>query len=159
MRLLSSVTLRMQKKICSIFFHITYPQAPTLSSVLKIYFLLTFCVIISVADPDLNPDLYVFGPPGSVSGSIGQRHGSGSGSFYRQAKIVRKALISTVLILLFDFLSLKNDINVVWSAQVKHERGGMLGRVNLGLSGYPSIIYQYFVSGFSCRIFLSFFSS
>jgi hypothetical protein len=46
----------------------------------------------SVADP--NPwGPYVFGPLGS--GSIGQRYGSGS--FYRQAKNVRKTLIPTVL--------------------------------------------------------------
>jgi hypothetical protein len=51
--------------------------------------------INSVADPDLDlPDPHVFGPPGS--GSISQRYGSGSGSFY-QAKIIRKTLISTVL--------------------------------------------------------------
>jgi hypothetical protein len=40
---------------------------------------------VSVADPDPNPDpsdLYVFGPLGIESGS-----------FYRQAKIVRKTLI------------------------------------------------------------------
>jgi hypothetical protein len=43
-----------------------------------------------------------------------QRHGScsGSGSFYHQAKIERKTLIPTVLRLPFDFLSLKNDVNV-----------------------------------------------
>ncbi len=41
-----------------------------------------------VADPE-----YVFGPP--ESGSISQRYGSGS--FYHQAKIVRKTLIPTVL--------------------------------------------------------------
>jgi hypothetical protein len=35
----------------------------------------------SVADPD-PPDPHVVGPPGSGSGSISQRHGSGSGSFY-----------------------------------------------------------------------------
>ena len=64
----------------------------------------------SVADPDPH----VFGPPGSTS----QRYGSGSGScsgfgsFYHQAKIVRKTLITTVLQLLFDFLSLKNTGNV-----------------------------------------------
>jgi hypothetical protein len=34
----------------------------------------------SVADPDPNPDPLVFGPPGS--GSISQRYGFGSGSFY-----------------------------------------------------------------------------
>ncbi len=34
---------------------------------------------------------------GSESGSISQRYGSGSGSFYQQAKIVRKPLIPTVL--------------------------------------------------------------
>ncbi len=41
-----------------------------------------------------------------------QRYGSGSGSFYHQAKILRKTLILTVMLLLFDFLSLKNDVNV-----------------------------------------------
>ncbi len=46
-------------------------------------------VIFSVADPD--PD--IFGPPGS--GSIYQRYGSGS--FYHQAKIVRKTLLPTAL--------------------------------------------------------------
>jgi hypothetical protein len=40
-------------------------------------------------------------------------YGSGSGSFYHQAKIVRKSLISTALWLLYDFLLLKNDVNVV----------------------------------------------
>jgi hypothetical protein len=43
----------------------------------------------SDADPDPNlypPDPHAFGPPGS-----------GSGSFYHEAKIVRKTLISTVL--------------------------------------------------------------
>jgi len=40
------------------------------------------------------------------------RYGSGSGSFYNQAKIVRKTLIPTVLRLLYDFLSVKNDVNV-----------------------------------------------
>ncbi len=73
----------------------------------------------SVADPDPHPNLdtqdpYVLGPPGSASGSINQRSGSesGSGSFYHQAKIVRKTLIPCVLCLLYDFLSLKNDVNV-----------------------------------------------
>jgi hypothetical protein len=58
---------------------------------------------ISVADPDPNPDPsdpYVSGPSGS--GSISQRYGSEfassrSGSFYLQAKKVRKTLIHTVL--------------------------------------------------------------
>ncbi len=51
-------------------------------------------------------DRYVFG-------SVSQRYRSGSwsGSFYHQAKIVRKTLIPYVLWLLFDFLSLKNDVN------------------------------------------------
>jgi hypothetical protein len=37
---------------------------------------------------------------------------SGSGSFHHQANIVRKTLILTVLWLLFDFLSSKNDVTV-----------------------------------------------
>ncbi len=36
-----------------------------------------------------------------------------SGYFCHQAKLVRKTLILTVLRLLYDFLSLKNDVNVV----------------------------------------------
>ncbi len=47
----------------------------------------------SVADPDPNPDPYVLRPPRSAP--ISQRYGSGS--FYHQAKIVRKTLIHTVL--------------------------------------------------------------
>ncbi len=48
------------------------------------------------------------------SGSVNQIYGSGSGSgsFYHQAKIVRKILISTVLWLVDEFLSLKTDENV-----------------------------------------------
>jgi len=61
----------------------------------------------SVPDPNPDPaDPHVFGPPGS--GSISQMYGSGS--FYNQAKKVRKTLIPTDLWLSFDFLSLKNDL-------------------------------------------------
>jgi hypothetical protein len=49
----------------------------------------------SVADPDP----YVFGPPGSASGSTSQRYGSGF--FYNQAKIVRKPLIPIVFFYFF----------------------------------------------------------
>jgi hypothetical protein len=54
--------------------------------------------ITSVADLDPNPDPedpYVFEPPGS--GTISKIYGSGFGSFYHQAKIVRKALTPTDL--------------------------------------------------------------
>ncbi len=64
--------------------------------------------MVKTSVPD--PDPQVYGPPGS--GSISQRYGSGSGSFYHQAKIVWKTLIPTVLWLLLDFLSLKNYVNV-----------------------------------------------
>jgi hypothetical protein len=77
----------------------------------------------SVADPDPNPDPpdpRVFGPPGSGSGSTSQRYGSGSGScsgsrsgsFYHHAKIVKKNLDSSYFVTLFEFLFLKNDVNV-----------------------------------------------
>jgi hypothetical protein len=52
--------------------------------------------VITVAAPDPQ-DPYVFGPPGSGSRSISTRYESGSGSFYNQAKIVRKTLIPNVL--------------------------------------------------------------
>jgi hypothetical protein len=66
---------------------------------------------ISVPDPNPDPDPpapHIFGPPGS--GSTSQRYASGS--FYHQTKIVRKALIPTVLWLLLYFLSLKIDVKV-----------------------------------------------
>ncbi len=52
----------------------------------------------SVADPDPNPDTdppdpHILGPSGSNS----QRYGSGSGSFYHHANIIRKTLIPTIL--------------------------------------------------------------
>ncbi len=50
-----------------------------------------------------DPDPHVFGPPGSVSVSTSQRYGSGSGSFYHHAKIVRKTLIPSVLWLFLTF--------------------------------------------------------
>jgi hypothetical protein len=62
----------------------------------------------SVPDPDLDPDPHVIGPPGF--GSTSQRYGSGS--FYHHPKIVRKTLIPSIFATLFDFLSLKNDVNV-----------------------------------------------
>jgi hypothetical protein len=65
-----------------------------------------YSAVPCVADP--NP--HVFGPPGS--GSISQRYGSGSGSFYHHANIVRKTFDSYYFVTLFDFLSLKNDVNV-----------------------------------------------
>jgi hypothetical protein len=66
----------------------------------------------SVAEPNPDPpDPRVFGLPGSGSGSTSQRYGSGSGSFYHHAKTVRKTLIP-IFVTLFEFLSLKNDVNV-----------------------------------------------
>jgi hypothetical protein len=47
----------------------------------------------SVPDPD-PPDPRVFWAPGS--GSISQRYGSGSGSFYLHAKIMRRILNPTI---------------------------------------------------------------
>jgi hypothetical protein len=85
------------------------------SSEIRVCYTQKNVVISSVADSDPDPSgPYVFGPPGSGSGSASQRYGygSGSGSFYHQAKIVRKTLLPTVLRLLFDFLSLNNDVNL-----------------------------------------------
>ena len=72
-----------------------------------------------------DPDPHVFGPPGS--GSTSQRYGSGSGScsgsgsFYHHAIIVKKNLDSYYFVTLFDFLSLKNDVNVA-SKINKHKK-------------------------------------
>ncbi len=65
--------------------------------------------VFKISVVDSPPDPYVFGPPGSVPV---HHYLYGSGSFNHQAKIVRKTLISTVFLLLYDFLSLKSDLNV-----------------------------------------------
>ncbi len=69
----------------------------------------------SVANPDPQYR-YVFGPLGSGSGSSSTRYGIrirlGSGSSYNQVRTERKILIPTVFWLLYDFLSLENDVNV-----------------------------------------------
>jgi hypothetical protein len=54
-----------------------------------------YLLVLVDSVPDLDPDPHVFGPPGS--GSISKMYGSGSGSFYNHAKIVRKPLIPTIL--------------------------------------------------------------
>jgi hypothetical protein len=54
-------------------------------------------------------------PPGSKCGYIIQR--CGSGSFYHHAKIIRK----TCFMILFDFLSLKNYVNVPSKSRYKHK--------------------------------------
>jgi hypothetical protein len=50
----------------------------------------TVCTVLNIMEiPQssvADPDPYVFGPPGSGSGSISQIYGPGSGSFYHQAK-------------------------------------------------------------------------
>jgi hypothetical protein len=74
-------------------------------------------LLASVADPDPNPDPdpRVIGPPGS--GSTSQRYGSGSGSCSRSGSFYhhtnsKKNLDSSYFVTLFEFLSLKNDVNV-----------------------------------------------
>ena len=70
------------------------------------YFLAS--VFSSVADPNPDPpDPHV---PGSGSGSTSERYGSGS--FYHHAKNSKTNLDSYYFVTLFDFLSLKNDVNV-----------------------------------------------
>ncbi len=91
-----------------------------------------------------NP--YLFGPPGPESGSE---------SFYRRAKIVRKTLIPTVLWLLFDYLSSKNDVNVPSKAVLQiririHRIHMFLGILDpdplfRGMDPDPSIIKQKIV--------------
>jgi hypothetical protein len=44
----------------------------------------------------VDPDLYVFGPPGSASGSVSHMYGSGDPDPSIIKQIVRKTLISTV---------------------------------------------------------------
>jgi hypothetical protein len=56
-------------------------------------------MFLGLLDPDPDPLVRGMDP-------------GGSGSFYHQANILRKTLIPTVLGLLFDFLSLKNYVNV-----------------------------------------------
>ncbi len=64
---------------------------------LKNYEIMTLqCRLKVEREPPLCSIADVFGPPGS--GSISTRNGSGSGSFYQHAKIVRKTWgVPTVL--------------------------------------------------------------
>jgi hypothetical protein len=90
----------------------------------------------SVADPEP----YVFGSPGSGSSSISTRYGSGSGSFYNQAKIVWKTLIPTVLWLLYDFLSLKSYVNVASERNKQKTYGSGYGLRNTDISQIDMIL-------------------
>jgi hypothetical protein len=66
----------------------------------------------SVSDPDPNPDPpdpQAFGPPGSRSGSISQRFGSGS--FYQQAKTSKKSLDSYCFVTSFGLYLLPSKSN------------------------------------------------
>ncbi len=82
----------------------------------------------SVADPDPNPDPpdpHVFGPPGS-----------GSGSFYHHAKIVRKSLIPTILWLFLTFylwkMMLKNSFLLAsWRSMTKISGSGSRIRIRI----------------------------
>ncbi len=70
-------------------------------------------ILISVADPNPDlPDPHVFGPPGSGSGSTRQRVWIRIRILLSSCKIVRKNLDSYYFVTLFEFLSLKNDVNV-----------------------------------------------
>ncbi len=66
-------------------------------------------IVTSVADPDPTPTP---DPGPSDPFVLFSGYGSGSGSFYHQAKIVRKTMIPSALWLLFDFISMKNDVDV-----------------------------------------------
>jgi hypothetical protein len=54
--------------------------------------------------------IHMFWGLGSEYGSFSQKYRSGS--FYHQAKIVRKTMTPTVLLLFYDFLSVKNENDV-----------------------------------------------
>jgi hypothetical protein len=71
-----------------------------------------FLLLASVADPDPNPDPHVFGPPGSGSGSTSQRVWIRIRILLSSCKNSKKNLDSYYFVTLFDFFSLKNDVNV-----------------------------------------------
>jgi hypothetical protein len=98
-------------------------------------------LVNSVADPDP----YVFGPTESGSGSIRQRYGSGSGSVYHQAKIVRKALIPTVQFCDFFmfFLSLKNNVNVPSKSNKQKKLASVRSMTKIAGSGSGSISHRH----------------
>jgi hypothetical protein len=88
---------------CTVGYHLQWKQYQTML-LLSQFLAQGWCPPHSriYVDPDLNPnsdppDPHVFGPPGS--GSTTQRYGSGSGSLYNHAKIVRKTLIPTIFLL------------------------------------------------------------
>jgi len=97
----------------------------TLSATFEITTVLYIFLPASVADPNPDPSVpYVFGPPGTGSGSICQKLGSGfasgfgsasgyrSGSIYHQAKIIRNLRFLLHLWLICYILFIKNEVNV-----------------------------------------------
>ena len=58
----------------------------------------------------------IFGPPGSGAGSVSRRYGSGFGPFCR--KNSKKKFVSYSFLTFYDFLSVKNDVNVASKSTV-----------------------------------------
>ncbi len=81
------------------------------------------------------------GPLDQHPKSVSQRYRSGS--FYHQAKIVRKTLIPTVLWLLYDFLSLKNDVNVPVTSNKQKTNFLLTSWRSLKIEGSGSISQRY----------------
>jgi hypothetical protein len=71
----------------------------------------THNLLSSVWNTDPDPDPYVFGPPGSASGSVSHKYGSGSG-LPSSSKNSQKNLDFYYFVLLYDFLYLKVDVIV-----------------------------------------------
>jgi hypothetical protein len=65
----------------------------------------------------ISPEQHVFGPPGSGSGSISQRYGSGS--FY-QSKNSKKNLDFYCFVTSFWLLSLENDVDVLSKSNTRY---------------------------------------
>ncbi len=95
---------------------IKLPPIIYISVFLLCFTILSPCPYLSIWISVADTDPYVFGPPGSASGSVSQRYGSWSGPFLwvllSSSKNSKKPLTPTVLRLHYDFASLKNYVKV-----------------------------------------------
>ncbi len=67
------------------------------------------------------------------------RYGFGSGSFYHQAKIVRKPWFQLFCDFLMTFLSLKNDVNVAWKNNTPGKQKNFLENSRIRIRCYSNI--------------------
>jgi hypothetical protein len=98
--------------------HTTSPYAPNMLNIAPTFATCYHTKLKKIKSVLGAPNPYVFGPPGSASGSVSHKYGSGSGTSRLRnvpspSKKSKKKLDFCCFVTSFSpFLSLKNDVNV-----------------------------------------------